>query len=84
MLCYLVSIQFCFMTNNQFFIHVAISIYNILSIINRYVRPSKYLYVTVRTVRTGDYHNTPQRQSIYEFRIEMQKTEFRDMKGRSA
>ena len=35
----------------------AIAIYNILSIINRYVRPWKYLYVTVRTVRTGDYHN---------------------------
>ena len=35
----------------------AIAIYNILSIINRYVRPWKYLFVTVRTVRTGDYHN---------------------------
>ena len=66
------------------FIHVATAIHNILSIIKRYVRSSKYQYVTISGVYPGDYHNTPQRQSIYEFRIEMQEQNFRDMTGGSA
>ena len=50
---------------------------------NRYWS-TNYQYVTISGVHTGDYHNTPQRQSIYEFRIEMQEQNFRDMTGGSA
>ena len=41
-----------------------VAIHNISTIINSYVRASKYLYVTVGTVRTGDYHNMNEKLDV--------------------